>query len=571
MKTGPGYENGRGVLPTLQPNSAKDLSEGPDGPRFVVLATNVAGDGGIQRATRTLLIALKELWGRDRLSVLSVWADAQGASPISLQFSAATEQTQASGQVPVGSRIAYLVAAIKAAHRWRHQLPVVVACHVQLAPVAWAAARASGARYAVWCHGREAWGTLAPWTRLSLRRAAVVFAPTWFSARSVERAAGMTYGSVRIVRHGLSPEFRIPEDIGEKDKEEIVVSVARLDESNSYKGVDVLVRAWPRVMTEVPGARLIVVGEGSARAPLEGLVDSLALSSSIHFAGRLGDSELASLMTRARAFAMPSLTSLSPNPKGEGFGLVYLEAAAAGLPVVAAQGGATEEIVMDGVTGLLVDPENVSEVAAAITRLLVDRALAQRLGREGRDRAGRVFSFDSFRQAVSGLVSSELLGQIGGASTPTQEEIGEGAQPNRPAPQLYRWLPALALVAGLCIALIDQRRRKLWSPGPETARFLGFLCASVGPVVLTAALVHAGGLHARTGVYLYAGLMVVLGVLAGLWQALAAGALSYLLVDWFFIPPVGSLSMPNGRAMCVLGPFMVAAGVVALVELKQRA
>jgi hypothetical protein len=156
-----------------KPTSHGDRSGGLDEPSFLVFATTVAGPGGIPRATRTLIEALVDLWGRERVRVFSVWANAGAAPPASHKFWAATEPTQPSGRVPLRARAAYLVAGVKAAHQWRHQRLVVIACHVELAPVAWAAAWASGARYAVWCHGREAWGRLGLWVRLSLGRASL--------------------------------------------------------------------------------------------------------------------------------------------------------------------------------------------------------------------------------------------------------------------------------------------------------------------------------------------------------------------------------------------------------------
>ena len=89
---------------------------------------------------------------------------------------------------------------------------------------------------------------------------------------------------------------------------------------------------------------------------------------------------------------------------GEGFGLVFLEAAAAGLPVVAGNGGAIPEVVRDGETGLLVNPEAPDEVGAAIVRLLQNPDLAQRMGEAARRRALEEFSYDRFRQRLGELI-----------------------------------------------------------------------------------------------------------------------------------------------------------------------
>ena len=147
-----------------------------------------------------------------------------------------------------------------------------------------------------------------------------------------------------------------------------------------------------------------MVGEGADRARLTALADALALTSRVHFAGHLSDGDLASIYARARVFALPSRYTAGRHPEGEGFGLVFVEAGAAGLPVVAGSGGVAEEVVPDGVSGLLVDPRDERQVALAVTRLLADPELARRLGTQGKARAAEIFSFDAYSRAVGSFV-----------------------------------------------------------------------------------------------------------------------------------------------------------------------
>ena len=525
--------------------------------------------------------------------MLSVWADA-GADPGgSMEFWAATEPRQRTSRVPLRARIAYLLAAIRAVRKWRHRGTVVIACHVELAPLAWVAARACGGRYAVWCHGREAWGRLAPWVRLSLRQAAIAFAPSRFSAGAVERAAGMRQGSVRVVPHGLSPEF-VP--AGQGAGEATVVTVARLDPSNGYKGIDVLVRAWPQVLAEVPQARLVVVGDGQARGQLAGLAESLGLSSSVHFSGRLSDRELAEVMAQARVFALPSLTSVGRNPAGEGFGLVFVEAGAAGLPVVAGRGGATEEVVLDGVSGLLVDPQDVPAVAGAITRLLTDPDLARRLGNQGRFRAQREFSFTRFREAVNALMQDLVPDPVGrpvegrhpaarpGLFLRTAEAVAiplaltisliallVDISPYDPFGRSLEWSPAALLLVSLSALLLRRSSGgRTMSRPPAARRLAGWVGALIGPVGLTLALFNVPGADDSEYVFFYLGLMALLGVLGGIWPALAAAALSFVLVDYFLIPPVGSLTIGGHHSVTVLFAFVATAAVAGLLASQRR-
>jgi phosphatidylinositol alpha-1,6-mannosyltransferase len=537
--------------------------------------------------------ALTDVWGRERVQVLSVWpADAADDPASSIEFWSAAHPGLPTDRVPLSARIRYLLAAIEAARKRRHQRPVLIACHVELAPLAWAAARCSGARYAVWCHGREAWGRLAPWVRLSLHHAAVAFAPSRFSARAVERAAGMTQGSVRVVPHGLSPEF-VARDEGTAD--ESVVTVARLDLTNAYKGIDVLVRAWPEVLAEVPQARLIVVGDGEARSALMGLAASLDLSSSVSFTGRLSDPELARVLASARVFALPSLTSMGPKPAGEGFGLVFVEAGASGLPVVAGRGGATEEVVLDGVSGLLVDPQDEHEVAGAISRLLLDPALARQLGSEGQVRAKRDFSFARFREGVNSLMDDLVPDRVGApaerrerAATPGSfRRSAEAAvvrltltvsliallvdiSPYDPFGPRLEWSPAVLLSASVAAILVrssDGWRKASRPPPTPRAVWVGVM---VAPVALTVVLAHLHGAEKCEIIFLYVGLMAVLGAFTSILPALVAAGLSFALADYFFIPPVGSFTMDSKRALVTLFALIATAAVASMLASQRR-
>jgi phosphatidyl-myo-inositol dimannoside synthase len=180
-----------------------------------------------------------------------------------------------------------------------------------------------------------------------------------------------------------------------------VLTVARLDAANAYKGVDTLLYAWPLVLTRVPGAILRVVGAGTDRARLERIAGYLGVAWQVRFDGWLPDADLAAAYQAARAFALPGRIHHTGGPAGEGFGLVFLEAAAAGLPCVAGRAGGALEAVVDGETGLLVDPESPRDVAGAIAFLLTQPAEAQRMGAAGRARVAEQFVFGRFADDVA--------------------------------------------------------------------------------------------------------------------------------------------------------------------------
>jgi phosphatidylinositol alpha-1,6-mannosyltransferase len=369
-------------------------------PRALVLAPDPQGIGGIQRATRTLIRALAETVGAERVGVLAVRSgERSDALPCRMLRPGRPGHRS---RIGIWERVAYALVATRTARRWRGRLAVVCA-HPHLAPVGLLAHLLTGAPYAVWCHGEEVWGRIGPLVRWSLRRAEAVFAPSRFTGRQVEARAGLPPGSAEVVPHALSQEVRADSN-GRGRRPQRVVTVARLDPAHAYKGVDTLLAAWAKVVAEFPAAELIVVGDGPDRDRLETLAADLGLNGSVVFAGGVSDRALTDLYRSAAVFALPSRVSVGPRAEGEGFGLVFVEAAAAGLPVVAGRGGAVDEVVEDGETGLLVHPRDADEVAAAVGRLLADPRMAARLGEAGSRRVATEFTFERFRDRVARLV-----------------------------------------------------------------------------------------------------------------------------------------------------------------------
>lgn len=167
-------------------------------------------------------------------------------------------------------------------------------------------------------------------------------------------------------------------------RRQVILTVARL--MAARKGIENVLAALPTVLQAVPGAVYLIVGEGPARGDLEALVQRQRLVGVVVFAGAVSDADLPAYYNACQVFVMPSCP-LPRRGEVEGFGIVYLEAGACGKPVVAGRGGGVGEAVQDGVTGLLVDPQDVPQIAGAIVRLLQDPALAAELGRNGLARA----------------------------------------------------------------------------------------------------------------------------------------------------------------------------------------
>jgi phosphatidylinositol alpha-1,6-mannosyltransferase len=144
-----------------------------------------------------------------------------------------------------------------------------------------------------------------------------------------------------------------------------------------------LIRAFPQIRTRVSDAALMIVGGGPYLDTLRKLVDDAGVADHVIFTGGVAPAELPAHHAVADVFAMPCRTR-GAGLDVEGLGIVYLEASASGVPVVAGRSGGAPEAVQEGRTGFVVDGTSVDEIADAVSRILVDRDLAARMGGQGR-------------------------------------------------------------------------------------------------------------------------------------------------------------------------------------------
>lgn len=287
--------------------------------------------------------------------------------------------------------------------------PDVIVCgHVLLGPVCWALARLFGVPVIVMAYAYEIRAPrmrrLAGWT---LRHGATVVTISDFTKRDV-MAHGVAAERIAVIHPGAgrrqeSATTSTPQGIA--DAERIILTVARLGEL--YKGHDMAIRAMPLILARQPHARYVVAGDGPLRPYLERLAASLGVSRAVTFTGGLSENALAAWYSRADVFTL--LSRESPVDGGaEGYGLAFIEAGAWQKPVVGGRSGGVPDAVVDGVTGLLVDPLDLAAIADAIVRVLSDDDLARRLGAEGRRRAEQDLSWTNFVAAFQVVLDSAV-------------------------------------------------------------------------------------------------------------------------------------------------------------------
>jgi phosphatidylinositol alpha-1,6-mannosyltransferase len=180
----------------------------------------------------------------------------------------------------------------------------------------------------------------------------------------------------------------------------LVVCVSRLV---ARKGQDVLVEGWPRVLARHPDARLMLVGGGPLDARLRRAISERGLTRSVVLTGPVLPADLPAYYAAGDVFAMPCRTRRA-GLDVEGLGMVFLEAAACGRPVVAGTSGGAPEAVDDGVTGHVVDPRDPAAVAGAITGLLGDPAKARAMGVAGRAWVERQWSWTTIASTFADLL-----------------------------------------------------------------------------------------------------------------------------------------------------------------------
>jgi phosphatidylinositol alpha-1,6-mannosyltransferase len=177
-----------------------------------------------------------------------------------------------------------------------------------------------------------------------------------------------------------STAFELRQSLGLADKK-VIVSVGRLVHR---KGQDSLISALPEILKDHPDAHILMVGQGPYRQELEKLAAKLAVEGSITFIGRIQYADLPRYICVGDIFAMPSRSRLA-GLEVEGLGIVYLEASACGLPVIAGKSGGAPDAVIDGETGITVDGRTPSEIAKIAISLFDNPVKAQAMGARGRE------------------------------------------------------------------------------------------------------------------------------------------------------------------------------------------
>jgi phosphatidylinositol alpha-1,6-mannosyltransferase len=236
--------------------------------------------------------------------------------------------------------------------------------------------------------------------RYALRSAASVIAVSAYTA-SLATRCGAAPDRLHVIPPGTDP-LSIVEVA--RARAPTLITVSRLEDR--YKGHDVVLAAMPRIRAAIPDVRWSIVGDGSLRLELEARTRALGLGDAVTFHGALSDEDRDRALLRSHVFVMPSRVE-SADAAGDGFGIVFLEASAHGLAVIAGWEGGALDAVRHERTGLLIDPNSPDAVADAAIALLGDLPRAMAYGRAGIEHAG-AFTWPSIVERVENVILQTL-------------------------------------------------------------------------------------------------------------------------------------------------------------------
>ncbi|MBD2099617.1 glycosyltransferase [Leptolyngbya sp. FACHB-261] len=323
------------------------------------------GKGGIRVYSTFLIQALQKLRPHCKYDI---FLKHDAAQPSNLPF---LEQTQFhfSGQWPLRFRTPAFAFQLASYGLWQRP-SLILSTHLNFTVVAYWLKQLTGTPYWAVAHGVDAWDIQKPALRRGLQGADRILAVSDYTRTRLLQEQDLDPERVVLLPNTFdSDRFQIkskPEALLKRyclqAEQPVILTVARLDATERYKGYDQILQALPEIRQQIPDVHYLLVGQGSDRPRIEQLVDQLQLQDCVTLTGFVPDQELGDHYNLCDVFAMPS--------KSEGFGIVYLEALACGKPTLGGnQDGATDALCQ-GDLGVLVDPDDVPALAQTLTTVL---------------------------------------------------------------------------------------------------------------------------------------------------------------------------------------------------------
>ena len=352
----------------------------------------LGGAGGISQYNRDLVSAWSESDAVEEIVVL-----ARFAAPSSRPAPAKVVERR-----PANSASLYAMRAVLQSMQ-SPRVDLIFCGHLHMMPAAMIASKLSGAPVWLQLHGLEAWQPRTGFIRWCIENAALVTAVSRYTRRLFLRWANTDADNVLVLPNTVGDGFSFDADrshakntFGLSEKR-VLLTVSRLAKSEGYKGHEQIINCLPELLGQFDRLVYVIAGDGDLRSELEQLVRHKGLGDFVIFAGPVERKVLPTLYRAADVFVMPST--------GEGFGIVYLEALACGIPVIAGDSDGARDPLHDGEFGVLVNEKNlVTEIRRLLTESS-DGESADAKGREIWTAARGHFGKEVFRQLVNEATS----------------------------------------------------------------------------------------------------------------------------------------------------------------------
>ncbi len=351
---------------------------------FLASQSLKAGNGGIARVARLMARVLAEEQENGRLSFQS------------LTFKDLTQPQDilSNGRLARGSKLRFIYEIQKATINHSHFIYDFLGMSRAHLPIPF-----FYRPHMTWLHGVEIWSRERADRIASARRADLLLCNSNYTLKQAELLHEEQFAKAKICWLGTETDDFPMSSNDIRRRQPTVLTVGRIEKGRD-KGLSSLVESWPRVVQEVPDAQLIIVGKGTGLNEIKDQIKCSSVNLKIELKGFVPDPELEKIFSESLVFAMPS--------RGEGFGLVYIEAMRHGLPVIASVHDAAPEINIHGKTGFNVNLDKPNELVEKLVFLLKNPKAAYQLGENGKQRWVQNFCFSAFRSRYVALLKEFL-------------------------------------------------------------------------------------------------------------------------------------------------------------------
>ncbi len=351
--------------------------------------------GGIQTLSRFLVRALREILPEARICVISK----NDTSYPELNADWTTTFTPLGWWPPKLRTVSLSVELFRRAAFERPDL--IITTHPNFSPVAYWLEKAFGIPYVAIGNGIDVWEIRSSQTRAALRNADQLLAISEYTRKRMASVLDLDASDIALFPCTVDPEEFVPKAkprflrkrYGLREEQPVILTITRLASAERYKGYDQILSALPAVRERFHDVQYILGGRGPDHARIEALIKDLGVGENVILAGYVPAHELCEHYNLCDIFAMPS--------KGEGFGIVFLEAIACGKPVIAGNKDGSVDAVLNGEIGALVDPDDVAQIAETLIAILARKVGSRKAKGENAEACNSELSTSYFRLSPS--------------------------------------------------------------------------------------------------------------------------------------------------------------------------